>query len=45
MVIIIDNRDEHTSDMVMADDGHASDIKIPAVFISVKDGATLKQYV
>ena len=42
--IIIDNTDENIYNLIIADDGTGSDIYIPTVLISKKDGEKIKKY-
>lgn len=42
--IIVDNTNENLDDLIMGDDGTGSDITIPAVLISQKDGQKIEEY-
>lgn len=43
LAIVVDNREEHTEDLVMADDGSGGIISIPSFLISMKDGKKIKE--
>jgi hypothetical protein len=45
MAIIVNNNDESINDILMIDDGTASDIQIQAVLISQSDGEKIKQFI
>lgn len=42
--LIVNNNDENINKMILSDDGTGSDIYIPTVLISKKDGERLKKY-
>jgi hypothetical protein len=42
VAIVTDNREEHTEDLIMADDGTGASINIPSFLISKKDGDKIK---
>ncbi len=42
--LIIDNEDEEIDSIILADDGSASDIYIPTVLISKRDGELIKKF-
>lgn len=43
-MIVIDNIDEDTHHIVMADDGRGATIYLPSLFISKLDGEILKEF-
>lgn len=44
LAVIVDNVDEDSSNIMMIDDGTASDILIPTVLISKKDGEKMENF-
>lgn len=44
MAIIVDNSNESLENILLVDDGTASDIRIPAVLISKEDGQIIKDF-
>jgi hypothetical protein len=44
LALIVDNSDEQIETILMADDGSGSDINIPAILISKRDGDILKEF-
>lgn len=44
LVIIADNLFEKSTHIIMADDGHASSIHIPSIFISKMDGDKIMDF-
>jgi len=44
MVIIVDNKGENVSNIIMADDGHGTSINIPTILIGKSDGQTIKTF-
>lgn len=43
MAIIVDNQDEHSEELVMADDGSGHSIHIPSFIIRKSSGEAIKQ--
>jgi len=43
LAIIIDNREEHTEELIMADDGSGHGVTIPSFIIRKKDGLAIKE--
>jgi hypothetical protein len=44
MVIVIDNDNENTDKIILADDGKGSDVTIPTIMVSKEDGEKFKTY-
>ena len=44
LVVLIDNRFENITNVVMGDDGTGTGIRIPSMLIGKEDGATLKEF-
>ncbi len=44
LALIVDNTEESIDEILMADDGSGSDIIIPAIMISKKDGDKIKEF-
>ena len=44
LVVVVDNKVENVTNVIMGDDGTGSGIRIPAMLIGKSDGQILKDY-